>query len=54
VFPVYGEKCLSHKAVHNWDEKFSQGRLEVTNDDKPGRPVEIATEATVQQVEELT
>jgi hypothetical protein len=26
MFPVYGEKCLSRKAVHNWVEKFSQGR----------------------------
>jgi hypothetical protein len=24
--PVYDEKCLSRKAVHNWVEKFSQGR----------------------------
>jgi hypothetical protein len=22
--PVYGGKCLSRKAVHNWVEKFSQ------------------------------
>jgi hypothetical protein len=22
-FPVYGAKCLSRKAVHNWIEKFS-------------------------------
>jgi hypothetical protein len=21
MFPVYGEKCLSHKAVHSWIEK---------------------------------
>jgi hypothetical protein len=21
MFPVYGGKCLSRKAVHNWDEK---------------------------------
>jgi hypothetical protein len=27
--------------------------LKVTDDDKPGRPVEVATEATMQQVEEL-
>jgi hypothetical protein len=26
MFPVYGGKCLSLKAVHNWFEKFSQGR----------------------------
>jgi transposase len=50
---VYGNKCLSHKAVHNWIEKFSQGRSKVADDDRPGRPVEIATEATVQQVEEF-
>jgi hypothetical protein len=24
MFPVYGGKCLSRKAVHNWVEKFSQ------------------------------
>jgi hypothetical protein len=24
MFPVYGRKCLSRKAVYNWVEKFSQ------------------------------
>jgi hypothetical protein len=53
VFSVYGGKCLSRKAVHNWVEKFSQGRSKVVDDARPGRPVEIATEATVQRVEAL-
>jgi hypothetical protein len=44
---------LSHKAVHNRVKKFSQGSLKVADDARPGCPVEIATEATVQQVEEL-
>jgi hypothetical protein len=26
MIPVYGGKCLSRKAVHNWVEKFYQGR----------------------------
>jgi hypothetical protein len=26
MFPVYGGKCSSRKAVHNWAEKFSEGR----------------------------
>jgi hypothetical protein len=26
MFPVYGGKCLSSKDVHNWVEKFFQGR----------------------------
>jgi hypothetical protein len=34
-------------------EKFSQGRLKVTDDARPGCPVETATEAAVQQVGEL-
>jgi hypothetical protein len=53
MFPVHGGKCLSCKAVQNWVKKFSQGRSKVADDARPGRPVEIATEATVQQVEEL-
>jgi transposase len=53
MFHAYGGKCLLHKAVHNWVEKCSQGRSKVADDARPGRPVEIATEATVQWVEEL-
>jgi transposase len=54
MFPVYGWKCLSSKTVHNWVEKFSQGRSKVAGDVRPGRPVETAAEATVQRLEELT
>jgi hypothetical protein len=32
IVPVYGGKCLPHKAVHNWVEKFSQGRSKVADD----------------------
>jgi hypothetical protein len=53
MFPVYGGKCLTHKTVHNLVEKFFQGRSKVADDARPGRPVETATEATVQRVEEL-
>jgi hypothetical protein len=31
IFPVYGGNCLSRKAVHNWVEKFPQGRTEVAD-----------------------
>jgi hypothetical protein len=48
MFPVYGGKCFSHKAVHNWVKKFSQGRMKVADDAQPGCPVETAKEATVQ------
>jgi hypothetical protein len=51
MFPVYGGKCLSLKAGHSWVKKFPRGRPKVADDARPGRPVEIATEATVQRVE---
>jgi hypothetical protein len=53
MFSVYGRECLSRRAVHNRGEKFSQGRSKVADDDRSGHPVEVATEATVQRVEEL-
>jgi hypothetical protein len=37
--PVYAGKCLSRKAVHNWVEKFSQGRSIVADDARPGAEV---------------
>jgi hypothetical protein len=44
MLPVYGGKCLSHKVVHNWIEKFSQGHLKVA-----GCPAVTVMEATVQR-----
>jgi hypothetical protein len=52
-FTAYGGNVLSCKAVHNWAEKFSQGRSNVADDAHPCRPVEIVTEAPLQGVEEL-
>jgi hypothetical protein len=34
MFCVYGGKRLSHKAIHIWVDKFSQGRLKVADDVK--------------------
>jgi hypothetical protein len=32
MFPVYGQKCLSCKAVHTLAKKFSQGCSKVADD----------------------
>jgi hypothetical protein len=53
VFCVLGANGLTAKDVHCWVDRFSQGRLKVADDARPGGPVETATEATVQRVEEL-
>jgi hypothetical protein len=52
-FPLYGGKFLSRKVIHNLVEEFSQGCSKVTDNARPGHPVESATEAAVQWVEEL-
>jgi hypothetical protein len=36
MFPAYGGKCLSRKAVHIWVEKFSQRCSKVADDTRPG------------------
>ena len=53
MLTVYADKCLSRKAVHSWVEKFSQGRSKIVDEIRSGRPVEIATEASVQRVKEM-
>jgi hypothetical protein len=43
MFPLYGGKCLSRKALHNWVEIFSQGRSKVTDDIRPRAEVAEST-----------
>jgi hypothetical protein len=47
MFLVHGGKCLSHKAFHDCVEKFSPGHSKAADDARQGRPVEIATIASV-------
>jgi hypothetical protein len=37
MFPLYGGKCLSHKAVHNWVDKLFHGRPKVSDDETVAR-----------------
>jgi hypothetical protein len=42
----YGVKCLSHKAVHNWIEKFSEGLSNIADETPPGAEVVETTDKT--------
>jgi hypothetical protein len=53
IFHPYSVKCLSCNAANNRVEKFSEAHSKFSDDARTGRPIQIATEATVQQVEEL-
>ena len=39
MLPMYGEHCLSRQAVHNWVQKFSEGRTSIEDEHRAGRPV---------------
>jgi len=54
MLPMYGEHCLSRQAVHNWVQKFSEGRTSIEDEHRAGPPVEIATPQTLQRVEDTT
>jgi hypothetical protein len=43
MFPVYGGKCLSRKALYYWVEKFSQGRSKLADDARSGAEVDETT-----------
>jgi len=49
MLPMYSEHCLSHQAVHNWVQKFSEGRTSIEDEHRAGWPVEIATPETLQR-----
>ena len=53
MLPMYGEHCLSRQAVHNWVQKFSEGRTSIEDEHRVGRPVEISTPATLQSIEDV-
>ena len=37
MLPMYGEHCLSRQAVHNWVQKFSEGRTSIEDERRVGR-----------------
>jgi len=53
MLPMYGEHCLSRQAVHNWVQKFSEGRTSIEDEHRVSRLVDIATPATLQHVEDI-
>ena len=53
MLPMYVEHYLSRQAVHNWVQKFSEGRTSIEDELWACRPVEIATPETLQRVQDI-
>ena len=37
MLTMYGEHCLSRQEVHNWVQKFSEGRTSIEDEHRVGR-----------------
>jgi len=53
MLPMYGEHCLSCQAIHNWVQRFSEGRTSIEDEHRAAWPVEIAMLETLQRVEDI-
>ena len=50
---VYGDECLSRTQVFEWFERFKEGREEIRDDQRPGRPSTSNMDANVEKVGEI-
>ncbi|XP_075232297.1 protein GVQW3-like [Lycorma delicatula] len=39
----YGESCMNRGNLYKWVEQFKNGRISVTDEQRPGQPVEVST-----------
>jgi len=53
MLPMYSKHRLSRQAVHNWVQKFLEGRTSIEDERRVGRPVEIAAPAMLQRIEDI-
>ncbi|GFV37897.1 protein GVQW3 [Trichonephila clavipes] len=50
---VYGSECLSRARVFEWSKRFKDGRQDVEDDSRPGRPSTSKTDENVEKVASL-
>jgi hypothetical protein len=50
---VHGGECLSHTQVFEWIKRFKEGRGEIDDDLRPGRPCTSKTNANIGKVGEI-
>nr|CAH7719676.1 unnamed protein product [Callosobruchus chinensis] len=50
---VLGDNCMSRTRVFEWHKRFSEGREEVEDDERTGRPVTSRIEENIKKVNEI-
>ncbi|KAL0821004.1 hypothetical protein ABMA28_005653 [Loxostege sticticalis] len=49
----YGDAAPSHGMVHKWFTEFRLGRMTTNDAERPGRPIEVTTEAMVNEIHDI-
>ena len=49
---VYSDECLSRTQVFEWFKRFKEGREEIRDDQRPGRPSTSKTDTNIERVGE--
>lgn len=49
----YGDAAPSHGMVHKWFTEFRLGRMTTNDAERPGRPIEVTTEAMVNKIHDI-
>lgn len=50
---VYGDECLSRTRVFEWHKRFKEGREDVEDDPRPGRPSTSKTDDNIEKIGSL-
>jgi transposase len=50
---VYDDECLSRTRVYQWFKRFKEGRGEIEDDPRPGRPCTSKIDANIKKVGEI-
>ena len=50
---VYGESTMSKTRVYEWYKRFQDGRADVEDDERPGRPSTSTTDENAEKVKEM-
>ena len=50
---AYDESAMSKKRVYEWYKRFQNGREDVEDDERPGRPSRSTTDENMEKVKEM-
>ena len=49
----YGCNCLSKSSCYKWAKVFKEGGVEIQDEERSGRPVDVSTSEIIRNVEQL-